>query len=135
MFGIVVATHVELGNSLIATLRMILGENPGMTSVTLEAEDSMETFQTKLEGALKKVDPDGLGTFFLVDMLGGTPFNVSIQLARTAKAKVITGVNLPMLITAVSHQGEPDFDSLAAKIQKATQESILTSDDLFKSGR
>jgi mannose PTS system EIIA component len=132
MFGVIVATHGEFGNSLLATLRMILGETPGMLSVPLAPEDSMESFQSKLEKALAAVDPQGNGAIVMVDMLGGTPFNVAFQIAQKKKIQVMTGVNLPMLIKAISNPEETDLDRLVPEIQKTTRESILTSDDLLK---
>ena len=82
MIGIVVATHGELGRSLAGTLRLILGEIQGLAAVALESSDSLEAFQEKLEKALSEVDPKGEGSFVLVDMLGGTPFNVSFRLSQ-----------------------------------------------------
>src|SRR5262245_17964627 len=99
MIGVVVATHGEFGNVLLATLKGILGEADGMSAVSLESSDSLEAFQTKLEKAVKEADPRGEGVLVLVDMLGGTPFNVAIRLANAGKIQVVTGVNLPMLIT------------------------------------
>src|SRR5579859_2526454 len=106
MIGIVVATHGEFGASLLSTLRTILGESEGVVSVPLDPQDSLESFQSKLEKALMSVDPNGSGTLVMVDMLGGTPFNVSIRLATQKKVKVLTGVNLPMLLKALSHREE-----------------------------
>ena len=132
MIGVVVATHGEFGNALISTMRMILGEVEGVASASLSAEDSMESFQAKLEKALTAVDPSGLGALVLVDMLGGTPFNVAVQLAQKRKLNVITGVNLPMLIKIVSHPEAEDYMMFTLEVQKATRESILTSMELLK---
>ena len=54
----------------------------------------METFMAKMEKALQTVDPKGTGALVLVDMLGGTPFNVAVQMAQKRKIEVVTGVNL-----------------------------------------
>ena len=132
MIGVIVATHGEFGNILLATLRMILGEIEGVESLALSSEDSGETFMAKMEKALKKVDANEVGALVLVDMLGGTPFNVSVQLAQKRKIEVITGVNLPMLIKVSSHRDETDLKLLTSEVQKATRESIVTTLDLFK---
>jgi mannose PTS system EIIA component len=133
MIGVIVATHGEFGNGLLATLQMIMGTTEGILSVPLAAEDSMETFQTKLEAALQKVDPKGEGTLVLVDMLGGTPFNVSLQMTQKRKIHVVTGVSLPMLIKVASHRDETDLKAFALEVQKASRESVVTSVELFKS--
>ncbi len=132
MIGVVIATHGEFGNSLLATLKMVLGEVEGMVSVALASEDSLETFQTKLEKALRTADPQGEGALILVDMLGGTPFNVALRLAQAGKAQVLTGVSLPMLIKASSHREDKDLQAVVLEVQKAARESVVTSLELFK---
>jgi|SRR5581483_5696768 len=132
MIGVVVATHGEFGNKLLSTLQMILGEAEGVTSVSLDAQDSMEAFQAKLEKALQTVDPNVTGALVLVDMLGGTPFNVALRISQSRKLQVVTGVNLPMLIKVASHREETDLDQLVPEVQKAARESIVTSVELLK---
>jgi mannose PTS system EIIA component len=132
MIGVIVATHGEFGNVLLSTLKMILGEPDGILSVTLLPEDSLESFQAKMEAVLQKVDPQGKGTLVLVDMLGGTPFNVCIQMAQQKKIQVVTGVNLPMLVKVASHRDMDDLEELTREVQKGTRESIVTTLQLFK---
>ena len=133
MIGVIVATHGDFGNGLLSTLQMVMGTTEGILSVPLASEDSMETFQTKLETALQKVDPKGEGTLVLVDMLGGTPFNVSLQMTQKRKIHVVTGVSLPMLIKVASHRDETDLKAFALEVQKASRESVITSVELLKS--
>jgi len=132
MIGVVVATHGEFGSILLSTMEMILGGTEGITAVSLSTEDAMETFQEKLETALQTVDPSGQGALVLVDMLGGTPFNVAARLARKGKLIILTGVNLPMLIKAASRHEAGDLSDFAQEVQKSARESILSSADLFK---
>jgi PTS system mannose-specific IIA component len=132
MIGVIVATHGEFGFTLLSTLRMILGETEAIMAINLLSEDSMESFQVKMEKALEIVDPKRTGALALVDMLGGTPFNVAFRLAQTRKLQVVTGVNLPMLIKVVSDRDEAELDRLVPEIQSATRESIVTSLELLK---
>ena len=132
MIGVIVATHGEFGNILLSTLEMILGKTEGIVSVSLLAEDAMEGFQEKLEMALNGVDPSGQGALVLVDMLGGTPFNVAARLAQQKKILILTGVNLPMLIKAASHHESENLEDFAMEVQKSAKESILSSTELFK---
>jgi PTS system mannose-specific IIA component len=132
MIGVVIATHGEFGKTLLSTLQMILGEVEGLVSVTLLPEDSLESFKAKMEKSVRDLGTQDPGTLILVDMLGGTPFNVAIQLAAQGKVQVVAGVNLPMLIKVASHRDETDLTALTQEVQKATRESIVTSIELFK---
>ena len=43
----------------------------------------------------------------LTDIFGATPCNVAQKLVDGVKSRLITGVNLPMLLRAVSYRHEP----------------------------
>jgi|ERR1035441_9599919 mannose/fructose/sorbose-specific phosphotransferase system IIA component len=132
MIGVVVATHGQFGNTLLSTLRMILGDVEGLYSIALEPLDSPEGFQEKMEKAVQAADPGSKGVLVLVDMLGGTPFNTALRISQNLKLQVVTGVNLPMLIKVASERDVEDLDPWVREIQKAARESIVTSADLLK---
>ncbi len=47
------------------------------------------------------------GVLVLTDIFGATPSNVAQKLVDGAKSRLITGVNLPMLLRSVSYRNEP----------------------------
>ena len=47
------------------------------------------------------------GVLVLTDIFGATPSNVAQRLVDGAKSRLITGVNLPMLLRSVSYRNEP----------------------------
>src|SRR6476659_1674206 len=47
------------------------------------------------------------GVLVLTDIFGATPSNVAQKLVDGAKSRLITGVNLPMLLRSVSYRAEP----------------------------
>ena len=132
MFGVVIATHGEFGKELLATLQMILGGSEGVQAIALTSSDSQESFRLKLEEALEKVDSKHQGALVLVDMIGGTPFNVALMTAQSRPLQIVTGVNLPMLITVVTGQDDSNLEVLALNTQKVVRESILTSVELLR---
>jgi PTS system ascorbate-specific IIA component len=54
-------------------------------------------------------------TLVLTDIFGATPCNVAQKLVNGVSARLITGVNLPMLLRAVSYRHE----SLEALVSRA----------------
>jgi PTS system ascorbate-specific IIA component len=57
---------------------------------------------------------DVTGVLVLTDIFGATPSNVSQKLVDGVKSRLITGVNLPMLLRAVSYRNEP-LDALVSR--------------------
>ena len=68
------------------------------------------------------------GTLILTDIIGATPANVAAKVAQlpelTAPVQVLTGVNLPMLLRAISHRTE-SLSELAEKALQGGQQGVL----------
>ncbi len=58
--------------------------------------------------------PKATGVLVLVDVFGATPCNVAQKLVDGVNSKLITGVNLPMLLRTVSYRHE-SLDALVSR--------------------
>ena len=58
--------------------------------------------------------PGVQGILVLTDIFGATPSNVAQKLVDGVKSRLITGVNLPVLLRAVSYRNEP-LDALVSR--------------------
>jgi len=65
--------------------------------------------------ALQQMRQPGIkGVLVLTDIFGATPSNVAQKLVDGVTSRLITGVNLPMLLRAVSYRHEP-LDALVSR--------------------
>lgn len=89
------------GNMAIETLKsaeLIIGELPETVALGLQKSDGPETLKAKVETEIKKYY-DKEPVFLIVDLLGGTPGNVAVNLTQDyPEMHVISGLNLPMVI-------------------------------------
>ena len=58
--------------------------------------------------------PNVTGVLVLTDIFGATPSNVAQKLVDGVTSRLITGVNLPMLLRSVSYRHEP-LDALVSR--------------------
>ena len=58
--------------------------------------------------------PGVKGVLVLTDIFGATPCNVAQKLVDGVTSRLITGVNLPMLLRSVSYRNEP-LDALVSR--------------------
>ncbi|MBQ1610135.1 MAG: PTS sugar transporter, partial [Elusimicrobia bacterium] len=80
---------------------------------------------------LKKVNNE-LGTLILTDMLGGTPCNASVLLTKSFNIEVLTGVNLPMILSAVfASKTVNTAKELADKVLADGKKSIVNAKQLL----
>lgn len=77
-----------------------------------------ETLQ-KANQLLQNISSSGL--LVLTDIFGATPANVAQKLVRARQAKLISGVNVPMLFRAVCYRHESLEDLVARALAGGTQ--------------
>ncbi|WP_448586210.1 PTS sugar transporter subunit IIA [Thermaurantiacus sp.] len=97
MIGLVLVTHGRLGHEFVNALEHIVGPQPQLLAVAIEANDDMEAKRAEIAEAAAQADA-GHGVILLTDTFGGTPSNLAISLMGRENLEVIAGVNLPMLI-------------------------------------
>jgi PTS system ascorbate-specific IIA component len=131
MAGIMIVAHTPLATALLDFVEHIYGAVPqNIRAVNVPPhEDVKITFQ-RLQEVVNTIGNDEV--LILTDIVGATPSNVAIKLASqqvSTKIQIITGVNLPMLLRAVSHRQEP-LDSVVEKSLQGGQNGVLRIRDI-----
>lgn len=101
MVGIVIVAHGRLAQAFVEAAEMIVGPSDQLKSCSFSQENSVDQLRKILKTSIKDVD-DGDGAIILTDMFGGTPSNISLSFLEHNKIEVVTGVNLPMVINALT---------------------------------
>ena len=78
----------------------------------LSPEETLATARIALEQLRQQ--PGVKGVLVLTDIFGATPSNVAQKLVDGVSSRLITGVNLPMLLRAVSYRHE-SLDTLVSR--------------------
>lgn len=86
------------------------------------AQAQPEDTLLQAQQALAQATEDGL--LVLTDIFGATPANVAQKLVAGQPAKMIAGVNLPMLYRAVCYRHEP-LDALAARALTGGTQGVM----------
>jgi PTS system mannose-specific IIA component len=105
MIGLVIVTHGGLATEFRSALEHVVGRQTGLETIAIGPEDDMDARRQNILEAVQRVD-DGKGVIILTDMFGGTPSNLAISVMDEAKAEVIAGINLPILVKLASIRGE-----------------------------
>ena len=107
MVGILLMTHNGLGDSLVDCVRHVLGQVPAnLLVLAVKAND--DPVRKEAEGrALVEYMDNGEGVLLLADIFGATPCNIGLRLCEMPNVAGVAGVNLPMLLRAVSNSDKP----------------------------
>lgn len=130
MIGIIVITHGTMAEHVVSSAKMIVGEACGVHAISFKSSDSLETLKNAALEAVKQYADDGC--LILTDMMGGSATNICVDLMKSDKVEVVTGVNLPMLLGALSYRDIGALKETAAKVQASGVKSIINLKEYFE---
>jgi PTS system ascorbate-specific IIA component len=89
-----------------------------------------------VQQAVRELD-EGDGVLVLTDIYGATPGNVALKLLQPGKVEGISGVNLPMLVRALSYSEKGDLAKVVKKALSGGTEGVvhMTTDSCNGNGK
>jgi PTS system mannose-specific IIA component len=129
MIGLVLVTHGRLAAEFLAATEHVVGQQPRIEAICIEAEDDMELRRAEIAAAVQRCDA-GQGVIMLTDLLGGTPSNLAISLMGP-NVDVIAGVNLPMLIKLASVRKTMSVPAAVEAAQEAGRKYIAVASKML----
>ena len=123
MIGILLITHGSLGESLIQCACHVLDKRPAqIAQLGVSSHDDPLDLAPLAERLVAWVD-EGDGVVVLTDILGATPTNMAAKLAEPGRVEVVAGVNLPMLLRALTYR-DKDMDTLLARALSGGRDGV-----------
>jgi len=117
MNAILLIAHAPLANALRqCALHVFPDCGPMVMAIDVQPNLSPDETLHAARIALDQLSrmPQIKGVLVLTDIFGATPSNVAQKLVDGHRTRLITGVNLPMLLRSVSYRHEP-LDSLVSR--------------------
>jgi mannose/fructose-specific phosphotransferase system component IIA len=116
-------THEQIAVYLQRATEKILGKQQNLFSYT-NLEDSLPVLAQKINQNIKDLKPAHIVCF--VDLAGGSCWNLANMLHKEHKnVTIISGVNMPMLISYFTNLNEILFDELIKKVLKDGSRGII----------
>jgi PTS system ascorbate-specific IIA component len=85
----------------------VLGKRPAyLRQLGVTVHDDPDALLPVGEDLIRFLD-QGAGVLVMTDIYGATPSNIACRLLRPGRVEGIAGVNLPMLIRALTYRTEP----------------------------
>lgn len=132
LYPIIVSGHGSFGYGMLSTLEILMGEVDNVHAIDFNgdigSEDLLKIFSSK-------IGTDVGAALFLVDLLGGTPYNAAGMLkSKNPNIVVIAGCNFPLLFEAVSlREDQPNLIDVPSLIEAgiAGLESLIFDEGAF----
>ena len=121
MIGILIVSHGALGESLIHSASHVLGKRPlYLRQLGVTVHDDPEAILPMAEDLIRFLD-QGAGVLVMTDIYGATPSNIATRLLRPGRVEGLAGVNLPMLIRALTYRDLPLLKTLDKALAGAAE--------------
>lgn len=106
MIALLIVAHGNLGESLIQCATFVLGKRPdALENLDLSACEDPADMLARARAKVAELD-HGEGVLVLTDVYGATPCNTVCKVIASNSVEAIAGVNLPMLLKALTYRGE-----------------------------
>lgn len=123
MIKIVLISHGPFCQGIKKSSEMIAGKSDSLQAVPFLEGENPEDYRSKLEKVLGN-EP----AIVLADLKGGTPYNTALYLSKNHKIRLITGMNLPILLSLLTSRTEKStLDSLVKIVLKPENHGIELS--------
>jgi len=124
MIGLFLITHGTLGESLIQCACHVLNQRPAqLVQLGVTAQDDPLDLLPVARKMVAMADT-GEGVLVMTDVFGATPANIALKLLKPCKIEGIAGVNLPMLLRALTYR-ENDMETLITKAVSGGRDGVL----------
>lgn len=128
MIGILLVSHGKMAEGIKDSVNMIVGNADKFDTLALIPGQDVNDLEINILNKSKELD-SGNGVVIFVDLFGASPYNASMRCVKNWKdlgidARIITGMNLSMVITAVCNREFSSLDELVKESISTGQENI-----------
>ena len=134
MVGVLIVSHGGFAEALISSLQLLVGKQQKIRGVSIWPKDQEKEIKDRIRQEIEKVN-DGDGVVILTDVLGGTATNLSLSFLENEKIELVTGVNMPMLLTLSSYRKGRSLREIGKLVKKSGRRSIILAKQLLESKR
>ena len=125
MIGILIVSHGAFGESLIHSASHVLGRRPlYLRQLGVTVHDDPDAILPMAQDLIRFLD-QGRGVLVMTDIYGATPSNIGARLLQPGRVEGISGVNLPMLIKALTYREQSTLEELAQKAITGAAKGIV----------
>ena len=124
MIGILLITHGSFGESLVQNACHVLNKRPPqIAQLGVAAQDDPLDLLPTARRMRNAID-NGEGVLILTDIWGASPANLAAKLLEPGKTEGLAGVNLPMLLRAITYR-EKGWEILLSRATTGARDGVL----------
>ncbi|MDL5039245.1 PTS fructose transporter subunit IIA [Comamonas sp. Y6] len=122
---ILLLTHAPLASALReCALHVFADSADDVLALDVPASEAPEATLERAQALLAAHGGMEVSTLVLTDLFGATPCNVAQRLTAQLPARLVAGVNLPMLLRSIGYRHEP-LDELVSRAMVGGSQGVM----------
>src|SRR5512133_1550891 len=123
MNGIFIIAHAPLATALRQCVLHVFPDDAA-GGAALDVQPDMPPEETLAQARIMLEQMGNSHTLVLADVFGATPCNVAQKLVDGVNSRLVAGVNLPMLLRAITYRNE-SMDALVARVLAGGTQGVM----------
>lgn len=123
--NVLIVSHQDIGNAFLKAANNTFNKKLPLpiTIAEIDLDADPDKLIPELKSQIKKIN-NGDGVLILTDLFGSTPSNIAQALQKIGNIRVVTGLNLPMLLRVLNYP-KLSLSKLADKAREGGQCGIV----------
>lgn len=121
-------SHGDLAPGLLSACEMMTGSKPEVLCTNLPDGMSTEVYAANFQKLIEVIDFACDELILMADIIGGSPFTKAIEILSNLnvldKCTIFSGMNLPMVVTAVIMKDNLEHDDFVASVLSEGKNAI-----------
>jgi PTS system mannose-specific IIA component len=130
---VLLVTHEEIAEAFLSVARHTFGKQRlpiPVKTINIAPDASSDDIYTEVQEIIAEL-PDEQNILVLTDLFGSTPCNTILNLRTSQHIKVVTGLNMPMLLRVLNYAStSKSLSDLAEKAYDGGKNGVVQCDNL-----
>lgn len=128
--GYLIIAHGALAGEMLNALEFIAGKQPNFRAVAIDHAVDVDRAREIVISTVDELMGDK-GVVVLTDLFGGAPSNIAMSILDERHIEIVAGVNLPMLIHAVTIDDGLSLKEKAERLREYGKENIFMASQVL----
>ncbi len=126
--ALLLITHQKIASSLLEVTASIVNETDSNTDyIEVPMDAPLDIMENSIRNKLSHLEQND-GLLLLTDIYGGSPSNLASKFNNQKKTRLISGLNLPMLVKIMNYRNLP-LNELSEKALSGGRENICIQEE------
>ncbi len=132
--GVLLIAHGNLAREMLSALEFIAGPQPNFRALALDHALEVDKARDIVMSTIDEMMTDN-GVLILTDLFGGAPSNIALSILDDKFIEIVAGVNLPILIHAVTIDDKLSLREKAERLREYGRNNIFVATEILSGNK